>query len=109
MRHVGFVDPSDGSLDGMTLALAHAERDGTAGSTRCARSNRRFLPQAAVSEFAFLLRSYRVTKVCGDRYGGEWPAERVRAHGRRAVLCPAASDVVASDDHWQVRRSNHDA
>jgi hypothetical protein len=30
---------------------------------------------------AEVLRSYRVTTVRGDRYGGEWPRERFRAHG----------------------------
>src|SRR5262249_36529845 len=32
-------------------------------------------------EFAALLKSYRVHRVTGDRYAGEWPRERLRMHG----------------------------
>jgi hypothetical protein len=32
-------------------------------------------------EFAALLKAYRIREVSGDRYGGEWPAERFRARG----------------------------
>ena len=32
-------------------------------------------------EFAGVFKSYRVRTVMGDRYGGEWPRERFRAHG----------------------------
>ena len=32
-------------------------------------------------EFAKIIRSYRCTKVYGDRYGGEWPREQFRKHG----------------------------
>jgi hypothetical protein len=28
-----------------------------------------------------LLKAYRIREVSGDRYGGEWPAERFRARG----------------------------
>ncbi len=34
-----------------------------------------------MAEFAEILKRYRVYQVVGDRYGGEWPAERFRAHG----------------------------
>jgi hypothetical protein len=40
-----------------------------------------FSPDDVVIEFAALLRSYGVTEVVGDRYAGEWPRERFRAHG----------------------------
>ncbi len=42
-----------------------------------------FSPEAVVEEFAALLKSYGVSKVTGDRYGGEWPRERFREHGVR--------------------------
>jgi hypothetical protein len=35
----------------------------------------------AITEFATLLRAYRVTRVTGDRYAGDWPRERFRVHG----------------------------
>ena len=34
-----------------------------------------------LEEFAKIIRSYRCTKVYGDRYGGEWPREQFRKHG----------------------------
>jgi len=34
-----------------------------------------------VEEFADVLKSYGITKIYGDRYGGEWPRERFRIHG----------------------------
>ena len=40
-----------------------------------------FSPEAVVAEFAATLRSYRVTKVSGDRYAGEWPREQFRKFG----------------------------
>ena len=40
-----------------------------------------FSPEQVVEEFAKIVRSYRCTKVYGDRYGGEWPREQFRKHG----------------------------
>jgi hypothetical protein len=40
-----------------------------------------FSPEAVTEEFAKLIRSYRCTKVYGDRYGGEWPQEQFRKYG----------------------------
>ena len=38
-------------------------------------------PESVVEEFAALLKTYRVSKITGDRYAGEWPRERFRKHG----------------------------
>jgi hypothetical protein len=74
-RYVAFVDPSGGSSDAMTLAIAHQE-----GETEILDVIRErkppFSPEAVVEEFASLIRSYRCSKVYGDRYGGEWPREQ---------------------------------
>ena len=40
-----------------------------------------FSPDSVVQDFAALLKTYGVSRVTGDRYGGEWPAERFRTHG----------------------------
>jgi hypothetical protein len=80
LRYWGFVDPSGGSSDSMTLAIAHKE-----GSTAILDAMREvrppFSPEATVEEFAKLLRAYRCTSVHGDRYAGEWPREQFRRHG----------------------------
>jgi len=78
--YVAFVDPSGGSQDSMTLAVAHREDDRVV--LDCLREVRApFSPDAVVREFAQLLSSYRVTTVHGDRYAGEWPRERFRDYG----------------------------
>ena len=78
--YVAFTDPSGGSGDSYTIAVAHVE-DGI-GILDCLREVRPpFSPEAVTSEFADLLKSYRITKVSGDRYAGEWPREQFRKHG----------------------------
>jgi hypothetical protein len=86
--YVAFVDPSGGSADSMTMAIAHRENDvAILDATRERRP--RFSPEDVVAEFAALLKSYRISKVTGDRYGGEWPRERFSEHG--VTYEPAAS------------------
>ncbi len=78
--YVAFVDPSGGSADSMTLAVAHNEGDrAVLDLVREVRPP--FSPESVVTEFAQLLSLYDVREVVGDRYGGEWPRERFREHG----------------------------
>jgi hypothetical protein len=78
-RYYGFVDPSGGSSDSMTLAVSHKE-----GATVILDAVREvkppFSPEATVEEFARLLRQYRCTSAYGDRYAGEWPREQFKRH-----------------------------
>lgn len=82
-RYAAFVDPSGGSSDAMTLAIAHADpqdrRRGVLDAVRVVKPP--FSPEAVVAEFAGVLKSYRITKVKGDRYGGEWCREPFRKAG----------------------------
>ncbi len=79
-RYVAFVDPSGGSSDSMTLAVAHDEAGvGVLDALREVRPP--FSPESVVREFCDLLKAYKVMKVTGDRYAGEWPRERFREHG----------------------------
>lgn len=80
-RYIGFVDPSGGSADSMTLAIAHRDHDGVAILDAIREVRPPFSPESVVTEFARLLKDYRITKVIGDRYAGEWPRERFREHG----------------------------
>ena len=41
-------------------------------------ASRHSRPEAVTEEYAKPVRSYRCTKVYGDRYGGEWPREQFR-------------------------------
>jgi len=72
-----FVDPSGGSSDSMTLAIGHLERDGRRAILDVLREVRPpFSPEAVVEQFAQTLREYKITRVRGDYYGGEWPRDR---------------------------------
>lgn len=75
-----FCDPSGGSSDSMTLAIAHREGDkAVLDAIREARPP--FSPEAVTAEFSALLRAYGIKKVEGDRYAGQWPRERFEVHG----------------------------
>ena len=37
-----------------------------------------FSPESVVTDFATTLKDYRIRKVQGDRYAGEWPREQFR-------------------------------
>jgi hypothetical protein len=82
--YYAFNDPSGGSSDSMTLAIAHLEHRNnekvvTVDAIREVRAP--FSPEAVVDEFATLLKIYGITAVCGDRYAGMWPRERFKVHG----------------------------
>jgi hypothetical protein len=81
LRYSGFVDPSGGSQDSFTLAVAHRDSDAAAVLDAVREERPPFSPESVVAEFAATLRSYRVTKVSGDRYAGEWPREQFRKFG----------------------------
>jgi hypothetical protein len=79
VRSTALLDPSGCTADSMTLAIAHAQ--GNIGVLDVMREVRPpFSPEAVVAEFAALLRSYRISRVTGDRYAGEWPRERFREY-----------------------------
>jgi len=100
-KYFAFTDPSGGSSDSMTLAIAHRERaerkfGSQQGSNRIKEADDDnwhivldavrevrppFSPEQVVSEFATLIRSYGLRSVTGDRYAGEWPRERFKHHG----------------------------
>ncbi|MGH1590787.1 hypothetical protein ACRBEV_23545 [Methylobacterium phyllosphaerae] len=62
------------------MAITHQE-EGRAVLDAVRERKAPFSPEAVVSEFADLLKRYRLTAVTGDRYGGEWPAESFKRHG----------------------------
>jgi hypothetical protein len=80
ISYSAFVDPSGGSADSMTLAIGHREDD-VAVLDAIRERRPPFSPEDVVSEFAALLKTYKITTVQGDRYAGEWPRERFDVHG----------------------------
>jgi hypothetical protein len=80
LQYCGFCDPSGGSSDSMTLAVAH--RGGDKVVLDCVREARPpFSPEGVTRDFAAVLKSYRINRVTGDRYAGEWVREQFRTHG----------------------------
>jgi hypothetical protein len=80
LDYVAFADPSGGSADSFTLAIAHTEGDRAVVDAIRERKPP-FSPDAVVKEFSDVLKSYGIRQVRGDRYAGEWPRERFRVHG----------------------------
>lgn len=81
VAYEAFVDVAGGSGgDSFTLAIGHvADQRRVVDAVTEIRPP--FSPDVAVAECAERCRAYGVTTVTGDRYAGEWPAERFRAHG----------------------------
>ena len=95
----GFVDPSGGTEDAMTLAIAHR---GTKPDDRVIVDAIRevrppFSPSAVVDDFAVLLKSYRISKVVGDHYGGEFVKEPFRRHGISYEVCKSPKSDLYRD------------
>jgi hypothetical protein len=80
VQYVAFVDPSGGSSDSMTMAIAHREGENVVLDA-VREMKPPFSPEAVVSDFAALLKTYRIGTVIGDRYAGMWPRERFETHG----------------------------
>ncbi len=77
-----FVDPSGGSSDSMTLAIAHFDTETERTVLDLVREVKPpFSPEAVVQDFAATIRQYGLVSVRGDRYAGEWPRERFALHG----------------------------
>lgn len=79
-RYFAFVDPSGGSADSFTLAIAHNEKNIPTLDLLVERKPP-FSPEAVTAEFAALLKQYKVYNVVGDRYSGEFVRELFRKHG----------------------------
>ena len=80
VTYFGFVDPSGGSSDSMTMAIAHNE-GGRVVLDCIGERKAPFSPDSVVSEFSETLKAYRIATVVGDRYAGDWPRERFTVHG----------------------------
>jgi hypothetical protein len=80
VSYFGFIDPSGGSADSMTLGIAHRE-DAIVVLDVVREARPPFAPSDVVEEFAQLLRDYQINRVQGDRYAGLWVAEQFSANG----------------------------
>lgn len=101
-QYRAFVDPSGGSSDSMTLGIAHKElapnKESMTMVLDCVLERRPpFSPEQVVTEFTETLKAYRVDRVVGDRYGGEWPREQFRNHGMAYDLSKRTKNEIYRD------------
>jgi hypothetical protein len=79
--YIAFTDPSGGSADGFTLAIAHREANGRVVLDLVREHAPPFSPANVVTDFAAVLKAYHCARVVGDRYAGEFPRELFRNCG----------------------------
>lgn len=92
VQYVAFVDPSGGSGDAMTLAIAHYDqRHGKSILDALRETPAPFDPDTVAREHCALLKTYRVHQVTGDAYAGEWPRSAYQ-RGGHAQDCPQQHD-----------------
>lgn len=80
IRYFAFTDPSGGSQDAWTLAIAHLDTD-TPVLDAVRDRVPPFSPAAVVEDYAHVCQSYDISDLYGDHYGGEFPRELFRRHG----------------------------
>jgi hypothetical protein len=80
ITYKAFADPSGGSKDSFTAAVAHAE--GNDAILDCLIEVRApFNPDEAVAQIADVLKSYGVRRCVSDRYAAQWPVAAFARHG----------------------------
>jgi hypothetical protein len=80
IARTAFTDPSGGSNDSFTLAIAHNE-NGRLILDVCRSRRPPFDPQKVTAEYSLLLKQYGLARVTGDRYSAEWVVSAFRANG----------------------------
>ncbi len=77
-----FVDPSGGSVDSFTLAIAHGQQG--RGILDCVQEiHAPFQPSIAVAELSETMKRYGINECIGDRYAALWPVEQFRRYNIR--------------------------
>lgn len=82
INYFAFTDPSGGSADSMSTAIAHYEPDTRKVVLDCILEKRApFNTDVVVDEHAQVLAQYGLFKTKGDKYAGKWPKDRFREKG----------------------------
>jgi hypothetical protein len=75
VTYLGFADPSGGSADSFTLCIGHYDFNKETVIIDALREAKPpFSPEIVVTEFATLLKTYKISRIIGDKYAGIWPA-----------------------------------
>lgn len=95
ISYVGFTDPSGGSSDSFTLSVSHLDAETGAKVLDMVREIRPpFSPETATEELARDLERYRIRRVWGDRYSGEWVREAFRKNGIEYSVSPKVKSEI---------------
>ena len=78
--YVAFCDPSGGSQDSFTLAIAHKEQERIVVDA-IREYVPPFSPESVIAELGDVLHSYRISRVTADKYAGVFPKELFAKHG----------------------------
>lgn len=95
-KYFAFTDPSGGSKDAFTLAIAHKENNVVIVDAIRAIVPP-FSPEQVVDDFCVLLASYGIRNVTGDRYAGEWPREQFYKRGITYLPCKKSKSELYRD------------
>ena len=82
-RYIGFADASGGSgSDSFTAAVVHLDRLTKRVVIDAVREKLPpFSPEGAIADLAAFFRSYHVSRITLDKWGGDFPAEQFRKNG----------------------------
>jgi hypothetical protein len=96
IEHVGYVDMSGGSNDEAYLAVGKVNRQGQ--SILCRLENQGgpvpFDPRKAVARFSKILDEYHVSRVYGDRFGGQTFVYDFLRYGKTLLVSQATTSQV---------------
>lgn len=92
-QYYGFIDPSGGRADSFTLAISHRSKAGHAVLDVLREHRPPFRPADVVKAMSTELKSYGLSEVTADAWGGEWPAQEFLNHGVTVKM----SELVKSD------------
>jgi hypothetical protein len=93
IRYVGFVDASAGRHDAFAICIGHCEGENFVADVIRGRLPP-FDPREVAEEFAALAKQYRIYKLTGDNYAGEWVAAAFKAAGIAYAKSPLVKSAL---------------
>lgn len=88
IKYFAFTDASAGRHDAFALCIGHREESGRfIADVVCGRTPP-FDPASVAAEFSARAKEYRILKLVGDNYSGEWVVSAFQAAGIAYERCP---------------------
>jgi hypothetical protein len=81
LEYYGFIDPSGGRVDSFSMAISHKNKNKRVVLDVLKEVKPPFAPEAVVKEFADVFKSYKIHRVEGDKYAGEWVVDAFKRNG----------------------------